>query len=113
MNVKNCVRRNVRKHRDINCSDEYVTLEISLKFDNLDKMRVTSLESKVKLGRSGKELITSLSLKAKQISKKRKKARYAIRNVSKKDRSKIIREFEKLTYNIYKTRRPKHDPTDS
>ena len=49
VNMKNCGRRNVRKHREIKGSDKYVTLEISLKFDSLDKMRTTSSESKVKL----------------------------------------------------------------
>ena len=58
-------------------------------------------------------MITLLGLKAKEGPKKYKKARYAIRNVSKKDLSKIIREFEKLPYESYDTKRPKHDPTDS
>ena len=39
VNMKNCGRRNVRKHKEIKGSDKYVTLEISLKFDNLDKMK--------------------------------------------------------------------------
>ena len=30
-----------------------------------------------------------------------------------KDLSKIIKEFEKLPYNICVRKRPKHDPTDS
>ena len=85
MNMKNCGRHNVRKHRDIKVSYKYVTLDISLKFDSLDKMRITSSESKVKSGRSGKGFITSLSLKSKTGPKKYKKARYAIKNVSKKD----------------------------
>ena len=42
-----------------------------------------------------------------------KKARYAILNISKKDLSKIIREFEKLSYEIYEKKRPKYEPTDS
>ena len=46
VNMKNCGRRNVRKHRDIKDSDKCVTLDISLKFDSLDKMKVTSSESK-------------------------------------------------------------------
>ena len=37
-------RRNVRKHREIKGSDKYVTLNTSLKFDSLDKMRITSPE---------------------------------------------------------------------
>ena len=46
VNMKNCGRHNVRKHREIRGSDKYVTLEISLKFGSLDKMKVTSSESK-------------------------------------------------------------------
>ena len=91
VNMKNCARRNVREHRDIKGSDKYVTLDITLKFDRLNKMRIRSLESKVKFG---KGLITSLSLENKNIPKKYKKVRYAIRNVIKKDLSKFIREFE-------------------
>ena len=41
-------------------------------------------------------MINSLGFKAKVSPQKYKKARYAILNVSKKDLSKIIREFEKF-----------------
>ena len=58
-------------------------------------------------------MITSLDLKAKASPKKCKKTRYAIVNVSKKDFSKIIRGFEKLPYESYERKRPKHEPTDS
>ena len=44
---------------------------------------------------------------------KYKKARYAIVNVSKKDLSKIIREFNKFDKIPYENKRPKHEPTDS
>ena len=111
--MKICGRRNVRKQKYIKGSDKYVTLYISLKFDSLDKMKITSSESKDNLGRSGKGLITSLGLKAKVRPHKYKKARYAIGNVSKKDLSKIIREFEKLPYGSYEKKRPRHEPTDS
>ena len=63
--MKNCCHHNVRKHKEIKGSDKYVTLEISLKFDSLDKMKTTSSESKEKLEISGKGLITSLVFKAK------------------------------------------------
>ena len=43
----------------------------------------------------------------------RKIARYTITNVSKKDISKIIKEFEKLTYEGCVQKRPKHQPTES
>ena len=105
--------RNVRKHIDIKGCYKYVTLKISLKFDSLDKMRITSSESKIKLRRSVKGLITSLGINAKTRRKKYKKARYAIGNVCKKDLSKIIREFEKSPYESYEMKRPKHEPTDT
>ena len=111
--MKNCGRRNVRKHKEIRGSEKYITLDISSKFDSLDKMKITSSESKVKLERSGKGLITSLGFNTKARPKKYKKARYAIRNVSEKDISKIIREFDKFEKLSYEKKRPKHEPTDS
>ena len=111
--MKNIGHHNVRKHIEIKGSDKYVTLDISLKFGSLENMRITSSDPKDNLGRSGKGLITSLGLKAKTSPKKYKRARYAIRNDSMKELSKIIREFEKLPYKIYDRMRPKHEPTDS
>ena len=40
VNMKNCGRRNVRKNKKIKGSDNYVTLDISLKFDSLDKIQI-------------------------------------------------------------------------
>ena len=65
MNMKNCGCRKVRKHKEIKGSDKCVTLDISEKFNSLNKMETTSSESKVKLGRSGKGLVTALALKNK------------------------------------------------
>ena len=45
--------------------------------------------------------------------KQYKKARYSIGIGSKKDLSKIIREFLKLPYESYERKRTKHEPTDS
>ena len=42
VNMKNCGCSNVRKHKEIKGSDKYVTLDISLKFDSLEKMKTTS-----------------------------------------------------------------------
>ena len=88
--------RKVRKHTEIKGSDKSATLEISSKFDSMNKIKTTSSESKGKLEISGKGLITSLGFKNKSRSQKYKKARYAIRNFSEKDLSKIIKEFEKI-----------------
>ena len=91
VNMKNCGRHNVRKHKEIRGSDKYVTLDISSKFDSLEKMKTTSSESKGKMETSGKVLITSLGLNTKARSQRYKKARYAIGKVSEKDISKIIK----------------------
>ena len=89
--MKNCGGRKVSKHKEIKGSDKIVTLNVSAKFDSLNKMETTSSESKGKLGRSGKGLVTALAFKTKVRSQKYKTARYAIGNVSKKDLSKIIK----------------------
>ena len=94
--MKNCGRHNVSKLKDIKGSDKYVTLDISLKVDSLDKMKITSSDSKEKMERSVKGLITSMVFKAKVRLQKYKKARCAMENFSKKDFYKIIREFEKF-----------------
>ena len=39
---------NVRKHKEIRGSNKYIILDISSKFDSLEKMKTTSSESKVK-----------------------------------------------------------------
>ena len=111
--MKNCCCRNVRKHKEIKVSDKYFTLDISSKFDSLDKMKITSSETKGKLERSGKGLITSLGFKTKARSQKYKKTRYDIVNVSDEELSKIIKDFEKIEKLPYEKKRPKHEPTDS
>ena len=112
-NMKNCGHFNVRKHRYIKDSDKYITLDILLKLVSLYKTRITSLEPKNYLRISGQGLFTSLGLKAKSRPNKYKKAGCTIVNFSKKDLSKIFREFEKLPYKSYEWRRPKHEPTES
>ena len=63
MNMQMCGLSNVRKHREIKNGEQYVLLDISLKFGNLDDMETTSSEPKYDLEISGKGLITSLGLK--------------------------------------------------
>ena len=48
VNMKNCGRRYVREHKEIKGSDKYVTLDISSKFYTMDKIKITSSESKGK-----------------------------------------------------------------
>ena len=91
----------------------YEILRFSGKFDDLDKMETTSSESKVKMEGSGKGLVTALALKTKAGSKNNRKGRYAIRNVSMKDLSKKIKEFEKLVRVPFLKKINKHEPTSS
>ena len=69
VNMKHCGCRKVRKHKEIKSSDKIVTLNVSAKFESLTKMETTSSESKGKLRRSGKGLVTALDLKTKVRSK--------------------------------------------
>ena len=71
--MKNSGRCKFRKHKEIKGSDKCVTLNISKKFDSLNKMETTSSESKIKLGRIGKGLVTALDLKTKERSKNTKR----------------------------------------
>ena len=84
-----------------------------MNLDSLDKMIIISSGSKDNLGISRKVFITSLGLKEKLRPKKYKKERYTIGNFNMKDLSKIIREFDRLPYKSYESRRPKHELTDS
>ena len=112
LNIENCGRRNVRKYREIKGIDKYVTLEISLKFDSLDKMRIKYSGSKVKLGRPGKGFITYLSLGA-------KKGQINLKRQGMKSEMSVRRTFQrflgslKIPYESYEKNRPKHEPNDS
>ena len=120
VNMRNCGKRNFRKHREIKDSDERVTLKayknmyeilkFSDKFDNLDKMETTSSESTVKMEGSGKWLVTALALKTKSRLTKYKKSRYDIGNVSMKDLSNKIKEFENLLRYLIWKRHPNMKP---
>ena len=100
VNMKKVGLRNVRKHRDIKNCDSYITLDISLRLDSLDRMKIESSEPKDNYWRSGKGFITSLSLETIVRLKKKKKASYAINNVSMKDFSKIIKEFKSFLIRV-------------
>ena len=75
VNMKNCGRRKVRKHKEIKVSDKSVTLDISSTFYSLNKMETTSSESKRKLEILGKGLVTTLDFKTKVRFQKYKKGK--------------------------------------
>ena len=58
-------------------------------------------------------MISYLGLNSKVRPHKYRKTRYDIRNVSNKELSNNIREFEELPYESYERNRLKHEPTDS
>ena len=60
VNMNNCGPRNFRKHREIKNGNQYIAFDISLKFGDMDNMKITYSDPKYHLGRSGKVLITSL-----------------------------------------------------
>ena len=87
-------------------------MDILLKSSRLDKIRIKYSDQKDYLGRSGKGSINSLGLKIIVSAKKNEKERHSIKNVSMKDISMIIKEFEKFPYKGYVRKRPIHEPTD-
>ena len=54
VNMKNCSRRNIGKHREIKNGENYITLGIPFNFRSLGKMKITYSEPKLYLVRSGK-----------------------------------------------------------
>ena len=111
--MKNGGCHNVKKQREINNGDQYLSLDISLECGNLYKIKITSSQPKDYLGISGKRLITSIALKTIRRSKKIKKAMFAVTEVSFKDISNIIKEFNYLSYEVYARKRSKKMPTGS
>ena len=65
VNMKHFGCHKVRKHKEIKGSDKIVALNISVKFDSLNKIKTTSSESKGKLGISGKGWVTALAFTTK------------------------------------------------
>ena len=57
-------------------------------------------------------MVNSLGFNIKVRLKKIKNTRYSIGNVSEKDLSKIIKEFEKIEKLPYEKKGPEHEPTD-
>ena len=114
VNMRNCGQHNVRKHRKFKDSGERVTFNMNeiLKIsEEFDKMETTSSESKVKMEGSGKWLVTALALKKKARLTKYKKVRYAIVNVSMKDLSNKIKQFETFVKVPHLKNTTKHEPT--
>ena len=76
MKITSCVRRNVRKHREINIGDQYIIFNISSKLYFVENRGVASSESRYYMGRPGKGLTTSMDLSTKTSNKKQKSKFY-------------------------------------
>ena len=111
--MKNGSTQNVSKHREIKNNEQYVVLNISLKFGHLEKTKITYSDPKDYLVRSGKGLTTFLSLKYIRRSKNVKKEKFSITEVSLKYISSIFEDFKDVPYEGYVSKRSKHMPTDS
>ena len=98
VNMKNCGRRKVRKHKEIKVSDRSVTLDISSKFDSTNKMKTKSLESKGKLEIPGKGLVTALDFKTKVTFRKSTKRQGMPSEMS------VRRNFRRLSKSLRKLR---------
>ena len=67
VNMKNCGRRKVRKHKEIKDSDKYFTLNISEKFDSLNKMAVYQDENNVVLDENSVERKPCINIEIKSL----------------------------------------------
>ena len=107
VNIKTGGRHNIRKHKEINNTEQYIALDISLEIGNMENMKITTSEPKYYLGRSGKGLITSLGIKTIRSLNKIKNSRFAITEVSIQFFY-IINKFLDLPYEEYVRKRSKH-----
>ena len=113
VNMKNYGHCNIRKHKEIKGSEEYVTLVISWKFNSLKKTKITSSESKRKFGKIRKGVDYFSGFQRQSKAAKIQKGKVWHQNVSKRDLSKIIKEIKKIKKLPHEKKRPKHEPNDS
>ena len=76
-------------------------------------MKTTYSEPNNYLGRPGKGLIASMSLKGIRRLKKSKNEKLGMSEVSLEDLSKITEEVKDVPYEYYVRKMPKHIPTES
>ena len=91
--MKNCERFNVRKHREINNGEKYIILYIYYKLGCMDKREVTYSESRDCMGRPGKGIPTSLTLRNKTPNKKQKVGT-TITAINNQDNRKLLKGFK-------------------
>ena len=106
MNMKICGRLKVRKHKKIKGSGKSVIFGISSKFDSLNNMKTTFLESKEKLERSGKGLVTALYFKTKVRLQKYKRQGMPSEMSLRRTLRRLSKSLRKLVNYLMKRRGP-------
>ena len=107
VNMTSSGRCNVRKHRDTKNGEQYIVLDIYSKIDFMDKREAKSSESRDYMGRPGKGMNTSLTLRTKNPNNKQK-ARFYITEITNQD----FRKFNNSPYIGYKSKQVNNEPTE-
>ena len=111
--MRSCWIHNVRKHKDINNGDQYISLDISYKLDYIDKRKVTSLVSRYYVGISGKGVTTSLTLRTTRSSNNKNEAILSIADILLQCFMELLEEFRYLSYLNYRNKQFKNELTEA
>ena len=106
-----CGNCNVRKEKEINNGEQYITLDIYLQLDCLENLEVTSSISSYYVGKSGKGLTTYLTLTTIMSSNKKQEARTDNTDVVNQYLIKLLEDFKYSPYTRYRKRKVKNEPT--
>ena len=94
VNTRSFGHCNIKKHKEIRNSEQYITLNISLKLDFLDNTEVTYPGSRDYIGTSGKRMNTSMTFSTIRSSKKKQKESNSITEIFPQDFMKLLEEFK-------------------
>ena len=101
VNMTSCVRRNIRKHKEVKEIEQYIALETSFERDCMYKREFIYSESCDYMGIAGKEMNNYLALRTKRLNKKQK-ARISITDITNQYFRRFLKSFNNLPYLGYK-----------
>ena len=101
VNMRNYGHHNVIKHKEIKNNEQYISLGIYLKLYWLDKRKLTSSGSRDYVGISVKGINTSLNLRTRRSSTKKKNTRTDITDIVTQYFVKLLDEFKYVPYFCY------------
>ena len=104
-----CVRRNVRKHREINNGEQYISLGISYKLECLNKREFTSPQSRYYMVRPCKGMTASLSFS----TKSQKNSKFVIADITNQYLMYFQKKFKNSSYLCYKQKQVDIEPTEA